>query len=325
MTSDKKAYRELTDSRKDIPLFSHPWWLDVVCGADNWDVVLYEKGGQIVGALPYYIKNKYGLPIITMPKLTQTMGPWIRYSSGQKEATRLSHEKEVFTALIDELPDIDYFVQSFHHSIQNWLPFYWMGFSQTTRYTYVLNDLDDLDQVWDSFDSRIRRMIRKAKKNEIQVDTTDNLEVLLELNQMTFERQGEPVPYSHDLVRRIDGACRSRDARSIYVARDGEGRPHSALFCVHGLNTTYYLLSGADPELRNSGANGLATWRSIQKASRRGNRYDFEGSMTESIERYFRDFGGSQTPYFQIRKMSRRVRVIDGLHGAVSAALGRKA
>lgn len=37
---------------------------------------------------------------------------------------------------IDNLPKFDYFNMNFHYSITNWLPFYWRGFKQTTRYTY---------------------------------------------------------------------------------------------------------------------------------------------------------------------------------------------
>lgn len=54
----KEQYRQFCQNEKDIPIFSKDWWLDAVCGVDNWDVVLVEKGGQIVGALPYFVKKK---------------------------------------------------------------------------------------------------------------------------------------------------------------------------------------------------------------------------------------------------------------------------
>ena len=41
--------------------------------------------------------------------------------------------------------------------------------------------------------------------------------------------------------------------------------------------------------------------------------YNFEGSMIESVERFFRAFGAIQTPYFQITKLSRKAKILYGL------------
>lgn len=68
-----------------------------------------------------------------------------------KYANRLSEEKQLMTELTEQLPRFDLFRQNFHYSITNWLPFYCKGFQQTTRYTYRLSDLSDLDAVWAGF------------------------------------------------------------------------------------------------------------------------------------------------------------------------------
>ncbi|KZZ15518.1 hypothetical protein A3751_17170 [Oleiphilus sp. HI0080] len=41
-------------------------------------------------------------------------------------------------------------------------------------------------------------------------------------------------------------------------------------------------------------------WEAIKFASTVTKRFDFEGSMIEPIERFFRGFGAMQKPYFQI-------------------------
>ena len=33
-----------------ISVFSQPWWLDAVCGEENWDVYVVEKGGIYVAS-----------------------------------------------------------------------------------------------------------------------------------------------------------------------------------------------------------------------------------------------------------------------------------
>src|SRR5690606_16086214 len=116
------------------------WWLDALAGPGGWDVVLAEKGGQIVGAMPFTARSWFGFKWLTTPPLTHGLGPWIRPSRA-KAANFRGYEKDVMEALIDELPGFDPFVQDWHHSRRNWLPFYWKGFSQTARYTYLLPDI----------------------------------------------------------------------------------------------------------------------------------------------------------------------------------------
>jgi hypothetical protein len=61
-------------------------------------------------------------------------------------------------------------------------------------------------------------------------------------------------------------------------------------------------MGGADPDLRNSGAHSLLLWDSILFTSRFVKKFDFEGSMNENIERFFRAFGGRQMPIMNVYK-----------------------
>lgn len=58
MMTNKDKYHIFCDHEKGIPIFNKDWWLDAVCGENNWDVALVEKGGSIVGSLPYCIDKK---------------------------------------------------------------------------------------------------------------------------------------------------------------------------------------------------------------------------------------------------------------------------
>jgi len=50
----------------------------------------------------------------------------------------------------------------------------------------------------------------------------------------------------------------------------------------------------------------LCLWEAIRYASTVTKQFDFEGSMIESVERFFRAFGAVQTPYFRITKTPSR-------------------
>ncbi len=297
-------------------IFQQPWWLDAVA-PNAWDAVEISKGSQVVARLPYVIQTRRGMTYLTMPPLTQTLGPWLA-SSTAKYAKQLARQKDLMTSLIEQLPSCDYFSQRFHYSITNWLPFYWHDFSQTTRYTYVLENLADRSQVWAGFQENIRREIRKAQKR-VAVRSDLDIERFLEINALTFQRQGQNLPYSRELVRRLDAACAERQARRIFFAEDARGPIHAAIYLVWDENSAYYLMGGGDPELRNSGATSLLMWTAIQFAATVTQKFDFEGSMIEPVERFFRAFGARQQPYFQVTRLSRRLKLLGAGRDLVKA------
>lgn len=287
-------------------IFQQPWWLEAVAPG-QWGEVVVERGDEIAARMPYVINKKYGLTMLTMPPLTQTLGPWLRPSKA-KYARQLSEQKQLMNKLIEQLPDVDYFCQNFSPYITNWLPFYWRGFTQTTRFTYRLEDLTDLDVIWSGFNENVRNKIRKAQK---QVEIRDDLSIqdFIKINELTFIRQGIELPYSAELVERLHKVCQEHNASKAFFAIDEQDRIHAAIYLVWDSNTAYYLMAGEHPELRKSGANSLLIWEAIKYASTVTKVFDFEGSMIEPVEEFVRAFGGRQTPYYQITKMSRRMRM----------------
>ena len=307
-------YRTLCTQELSIPLFSQAWWLDATAGEGAWDVALVEKGGGIVAAMPYVPRQRYGFTLLGQPALTQTLGPWLRETEG-KSATRLAQHKDWLQALIAQLPPFAHFTQNWHWQMSNWLPFYWAGFQQTTRYTYILQELSDEQELWQGLQENIRREIKKAG-NRLQLRVRDDLALddFLVLNRMTFARQDMALPYTEAFVHKLDQACVARQARKIFIAEDAQGRRHAGVYIVWDGNSAYYLMGGGDPALRNSGATSLCMWEAIKFAATVTQRFDFEGSMIEPVEKFFRAFGAQQTPYFTVSKTpSRTIKVIQCL------------
>lgn len=301
----KDRYRKLCKNESTIPIFSRDWWLDAVCG-DDWDVCLVEESGKIAASMPYHIKNRYGFTLLAQPILTQTLGPWLRPSEA-KYSNRLGQEKDLLTALINQLPNFARFQQNWHYVNTNWLPFYWQGFQQTTKYTYRLPYLMDLDAIWSNFRQNIRSDIRKATNRfNLKVRNDVSINEFLDLNAQTFQRQGIQLPYTRDFIRHLDEVCLKNNARQIFIAEDDQGKRHAGVYIIWDEQSAYYLMGGSDPELRTSGATSLCMWEAIQFASTKTKSFDFEGSMIEPVERFFRAFGAIQTPYFTVSKTKSR-------------------
>ena len=306
--TNREKYRLFCETEENIPLFSKDWFLDSVCGVDNWDVALVEKGDDVVASLPFYKKKKATIfTIITLPKHTQTMGVYIKYpKQEQKYEKKLSYEKEVMTNLIEQLPKVDYFDQSFHYSITNWLPFYWKGYTQTTKYTYVIENLSDTESVFKNFDNAKRRHIKRAEKIvEVKFDLP--VKEFYEHHKMTLEKQGDEIAYSFEHFDSMYKSAYSHNAGKSIYAIDGEGNIHAAFFVVWDKNSAYYLISTIDPSFRSGGATSLLMKKIIEFLSTKTDRFDFEGSMIEPVEKSFRQFGAKQKPYFNITKIDSKI------------------
>ena len=294
----KEIYRTICANEDSIAIFSRDWWLDAVCG-DDWEVLLSEKNGKIYAAMPLYIPCKR---VISMP-YAQTMGIWFApESEGTKYASLLAERQAICKDFIEKLASYRSFLQNFSHEFTDWLPFYWEGYSQTTRYTYILHDIKNFDKIWSEMDQRKRWNIKKAEKVNIIVQSGVPIEDFLAVQASTFERQNKKNKSSEAVLKHLITVARKRKQGEIFGGYDENGQLHAAVFIVWQNSCAYCIAAGGDSALRSSGAHSLVIWEAIQFVSQFTDKFDFEGSMIPGVERFFREFGAVQTPYFTIKK-----------------------
>jgi Acetyltransferase (GNAT) domain len=268
--------------------------------------VTIERDGQVVARLPYVVRGRERLRVLTMPPLTATLGPWVQRSNAGR-ARALSREMELLGALEAGLPRADVFSQQFSPTMFNALPFRWSGYRLEVQYTHRLEGLQSEEALWRGLRGNIRREIRKARK---RVAVRDDLAIdaFHAVWAKTFVRQGMRPPVSLTDLERIHAACAAHDAGAMLFAVDDAGRVHAVAYAVWDSNAAYYLLGGGDPELRTSGATSLLLWELIMRARQVTDVFDFEGSMIASLDRFFRAFGGRQTPYLHVFRANHRGR-----------------
>ncbi|MEY3368642.1 MAG: hypothetical protein RI973_1797, partial [Bacteroidota bacterium] len=257
--------------------------------------------------LPYLLSNRAGLRIIRMPPLTPYLGAWLDYSGcSQKRVCRHDFETEVLSELISQLPRATWYHQVHPPQLQNWLPFHWKGYRQSTRYTYLLEEKDE-EATWRGLEDIVRNKIRKAEKEGIRVGEESDLAFLRQVCRSTFGHQGLASPFELPLLDGLHAAISSRRQGQILVARDAAGAVHAALYLVWDQDAAYCWIMGADTRLRRSGAVQFLLWQAIRQAISMGKTFNFEGSMLPQIEPVFRAFGGERRPVHQIFKASNRL------------------
>ena len=287
-------------------IFQQPWWLDAVAPG-RWGEVTCEHGGRIVARLPYVVRGGRGLRMLTQSSLTHTLGPWIEPSSA-KPSRALAREHELLAELEAALPPAQAFLQQFSPLMFNALPFHWAGYRLEVRYTSRLHDLSSSDALWEGLRDNVRREIRKARK---RLEVVDDLGVgqFYDVLSMTYARQQIPTPHSLAELERLEDACARRGAGAMLFARDDAGQVHAVAWTVWDQHAAYYLLAGADPRLRASGASSLLMWEAITRSRAVTDVFDFQGSMLQPVERFFRAFGGRQSPYLSVTRIGPAVRL----------------
>lgn len=83
------------------------------------------------------------------------------------------------------------------------------------------------------------------------------------------------------------------------------------MFLVWDEQSVYLLLGGSMPEYQKLDTYSYLIWEGIKFASRNGLKFDFEGSVIKRISKSFREFGGNPLPYFKIRKVFIREKIIE--------------
>jgi hypothetical protein len=290
-----------------VPLFSQAWWLDAVCPPQSWDVLLFEENGRIEAALPYQLSRKWGIRFVINPTLTQGTGIWYRRHEGESEQDRLGREKKAAAHIVAELDRLKlaFFMQHFSPEITNWLPFYWSGFTQTTRYTYRIPDISNPQACFEAMNYAKQKQIRKAE--ELRVTTSITAGAFYRHHAQTLRAKGKKIFYPQALLERIYAAASARNQLLVIGLEDADGSQHTALFIVFDRHSAYNLISSIAPEHAASGASSRVVFEAIKHLSTTCKAFDFEGSMDEGIENSFRQFGALQTPYFRVIKPYNRM------------------
>jgi len=303
-TANCDLYRSFCTEHADkLPLFYQPWYLDAVCADGEWGAATVEEGNQVVGIWPWFQKKQFGFTYLAMPLFTKFMGPWILPDMGD-------HRKQLrwVRQLSEQLPKVDCIKADCHYQFNNWLPLYWQGFRQTTRYSYQLDLMRDLDDLHRDLNRNMRRNIKRAS-TELEVHSFDDPDLFYQINALSFNRQGLSTPYSLKEFKRHDTALRQKEAREMFLARDSSGNIHSVAYLIWDSQSVFYHLSGDDPAYRDSGSGIYMIWEGIRYAKEKleARTFDFEGSMMKEVGSIRRQFGARPIPYSRIWKYHSRL------------------
>ena len=264
---------------------------------------MVERGEKIIASFPYYKKKIKGIfSHIGMPLLTQKLGPYIDYGANiLSNYKKISYEHEIYTEFIEKLPKTDSFSVNFDLKYSDWLPFYWKGYKQTTKYTYIIENIKNHDALIKQYSKSKKHPLNKAK---------DVLSLKYDLPAGQFYKyfeevvreRGDNVGFSLDLFTRLYNSVYEHNSGKVFYCVDAQNNIHAINMIVWDKESAYYLLAMRKKEYNTSGGTEFLTDESIKYVSQFVDRFDFEGSMIKGVEESYRHYGSRQTAYFNINK-----------------------
>jgi hypothetical protein len=287
-----------------VPLHLQSWWLEALSTEGQWSVAISTDGEGVAGVWPWYQRRRWGVvSVVSNPPLSSYAGPWLRYPDHAdfKQNSRYSYEKKHLTALAKQLPR-GFFRQTLRPEVTNWMPLYWLGYQQTTRYTYLLDTRQPLQAIQLGLKSSLRGHITRLA-DTVQIGITSDTALIFRVHQQSLQRQKAVVPHRLEHLVRLHTALSERQHQRAWIATDPKsGEPMAVLYLIYDTLQAGVLLTGTNPAFKSSNAIYGLYWEAIQFCHEHRLVLDFEGSMLASVEHTFRAFGGVQVPYFFITK-----------------------
>ena len=199
------------------------------------------------------------------------------------------------------------------------LPFRWLGYRIEPTFSYRINGIENIESVREKYGKTVIKNIKAAKRRIVIDEDSKEYESLVELQDMTYKRQGRSNPIRGDFSIEVMKKASENGNGKLLIARDEEGIPHSAGFFLFDDRTCYYLLGGQNPEFKSDGSQNLLLDAAISFAGTVSQNFDFEGSMVEGIENFFRQFGGNQIVNYHVSKQ----RIIPDLYEVLKPRIKR--
>jgi hypothetical protein len=290
---DYPRWDEFVDLSPQGGIYSKSFYLKSV--GYPFKISVVEENGEVIGGI-ILAKNEAG--VLSNPLFVKHLG--VLYAvdvekSGKGQDLRYKIDREIISNIGGRI-----WSYSFHPNFKNWLNFYWSGYKQTTRYTYQI-DFSKMPDFRANYGEKVKSPLRAARKAELVIDDVDAA-AFAEVNEKTYKGKGGRQPYSKKRLVNLLNRLSEQKCLCMKSVKDREGNIHSVAAIVYDRRSANLILNGTDPAYRQFGGNSMLIDCMIEFASKKCEIFDFEGSMHEQIEKFYRGFGGELTPYYLIYK-----------------------
>ena len=297
--TNKERYIEWVEQQEYVPITMLPWWLDAVCAGKKWDVLLAtDEQDEILGALPYLLRERARFKYIVMPQQSPIGGIWVNAEvTGDRWKTA-----EVCRQFKEQLDGM-----GLAYYYQQYLPgslcvdaMRALGFKTQERVTYRVEDLSDLQALVGSFSKNKQRQLKKAES--LHAERTMDVEDFYRFHTACLAARNRKISYTREFLLVLERKARRAQQCEILSICNRDGQVYAAAFLVWDKHYLYYLIPTYDPAFSDSGASAMLALEAMKIAREKGVRFDFEGSMDKGTADHYRQFGSTPSKYYGVEK-----------------------
>lgn len=291
-------WNEFVDESPEGSIYGKTWYLDAL--QVEYKILVVVNGKEIFAGI---VLTKNEINTYSNPLLCKYLGIFFKNLDGTKQKVE-SKKIKLAEQIINEIKDIKTFDYTFHPNFKNWLPYYWNGYKQTTKYSYRISLIDKKeDEIFKNFTRELRNRIKKFQKIDFVVNYNNNFNEIYNLIENTYAKQGGKSPFKKEMLRNIFEKLEKQDSIK-YINVFKEYQLLSFVVLIYDKQSAYLVFHGFDDKNNIPGAHEFAIYEAIKEFSNTHQIFDFEGSMIKEIESFYRKFGGDLVEYYQIYKPS---------------------
>jgi hypothetical protein len=286
ISSDKSLYKDFCDSEKNLPVFHHYDWLEILC-KDDWNVRLCLVEGKVVGVLPFMLKKKYFLKFISFPRFTPYLGIYLINEVNPKL------NRKIKTSLISSIPSSAFSI--IHNNIMDndMLPWIWKEYQCKFKYTHIISN--DHKNIYANLysDSLLKKI--KNKKNKFYIKQSNQVNELIEIMNDIYIHNGLKIRLNQNLLNSIIAS--KKLIPNLLLLLDESKKIHSASLTIEDNQNVYNLFSGRSLREADPDAHAIILDEVIIRALNRNKNFDFMGSSLKGVEEFISSFGGQVHAY----------------------------
>ncbi|MFC2104106.1 GNAT family N-acetyltransferase, partial [Bacteroidota bacterium] len=271
---------------------------------------VFDKDNDLIAGFAFCHNKKLLFNYIYIPSLV----PFYSYIILDRPSKYLSkkerQEKDITDSIINKIGK-EYALADFrfHPNFRDTRPLSWNSFNHKINYTYS-TDLTNLDNLYENFDSDIKRRIKKTLELDytfIKDNSKNNIDEFYDLQTKSFVKQQIEFKLNKSQFFQFIENLKLKNCVNIYTIYFEE-KPVSSCVVILDGKDSYYLLSGTDNNYSHQGFNQLLIWLTMKNLKENGvEHFDLVGANTETIAHYKSNFNFKLVPLYQAVKYNNRM------------------
>jgi hypothetical protein len=215
--------------------------------------------------------------------------------------SKIAFENRLIEKLYKQLPKHDFYYQQLSPQIQNWTSLYWQDYKQSTRYTYIIDKTSGENHLWNQLKGNVRRNISKAK-DQTTISSCD-MDTFWSALSNSFSARNTINPFNKTVLFRLFNALNESGNCTLNICKNNSDNTILAgNLIAHDKLSSYYVCGFFNPQGKELGGLSYLLWHNILNCPTE--KFDFEGSMLQDIEYFFRAFGGQLVPHYRVWKVN---------------------